>query len=296
MSLNIDIQPTTTSNLLWSFSPDRPPRPNVKIVFHGLIAFCYNTRSKECEVAFNRNDSDHQFVITVREKNRPPFYTYSPGPRVTIELGIDGRANDARFYYQGSKDDFDLNTEPPENFPRLLDFEMDDAYNTTHEKIDEAFTSKLYLRNGAVHTHQHTNSTFASVGYPKIFHVLSHVAKYVASDIQLEPSDKDKLYLKIDGTNVIRPGDIDPAKQYEIYFFNDCLDAGGRKCVDSDFHLNFDFVDIPTPLQFGLLTLSPGQDEAPAGLSIFDGYKPLSNDATPCMSVGFGQTDGFPAP
>lgn len=294
--MKVNLQPTVTSNLFWNFSEDRPPHPNVKVVFHGLMAFCYNRATKECEVAFHRGDLSHKLKIEVREKNKPPIYS-SPDPipqSVRIELGVDERPNDIRFYYQGSKDDFDRTNGHPQDFRWLLDFESDDGYNATLDKIRDFFTAKLYLKNGAMHTHQPTNSTFMSIGYPHGFRPLSHVAKFIAADIQLDASDKDKLYLKIDGTNVLRPGDIDPAKQYEIYFTNDCLDSGGAKCSASDFHLNFDAVDVPVPLRFALLTVFPGKDDPPPGLSISATYKPLSNDATPCMGVGFGQSDGFP--
>jgi hypothetical protein len=289
----IDIASSSTANLLWNFIDRRPNNPNFEIVFRGLMAFCYNPATQECEVAFHRDDPDHKFRIEVREKNHPepPVYALQNISRdVRIELGIDAKANDVGFYYQNSKDDFDRINGHPHDFRWLLDFESErHGYNIRLGKMRDQFTSKLYLRHGTFYTHQLTNSTFIALGvnHPLVF--TNRLPKYIISEVRVE--NNERLYLTIDGTDVLHDL-LDPNKSYEIHFLNDCIRAGSR-CTDSDFHRNFDFVDLPAYRRFTLVTVSPGRDDPPPAIYPSD-QRMASTDSAPCMGAGFGQSPGFP--
>lgn len=295
MTAELNALPTNTTNLLWRFSPNRPANPNVQVIFRGLMGFCYQTVKRECEVAFNREDASHHLKIVVSEKNKPPIYV-SPQviPRsVKVELGIERKANDVGFYYSGSPDSFDRRSGHPQDFRWLLDLESPgDGYGDELAKNRDFFAAKLYLRQGTLYTFQHTNSTFMALGLLHPFRFVGHMPKYTVADIEVAPAER--LYLKIDGVDVLPAGSIDPAKKYEIYFLNECFDDSGRRCQESDFDLNFEAVELALPLRFALMTLFRGRDDAPPGLSIESVYQPQNTDSAPCMGVGFGLSDGFP--
>jgi hypothetical protein len=213
---------------------------------------------------------------------------------VKIELGIQARTPDVNFYYQGSVTQFDRRTGHENDFRWLLDFESNDGYNRQLQKNRDSFNSKLFVRHGTFFTVHHTNSTFMSLGLQH-FNYLGHVTKYVGNEIKMGP--RDHLYLKINGIDVLAANPLDPAKHYEIHFLNECFDSPGHRCTDSDFGLNYEFIDqsdLPVFLRFNLVTLFAGADSAPTGLEVPKDFELQSNDSAPCMEVGFGQTDGYP--
>lgn len=284
----------------WRFSPYPVPSPNVKLIFLGLMGFCYNGTKREGEVTFNRASADHKFEIRVFKDCRE-IPTQIPAGAKVIKIGVTQRSPDVSYYYENSLLTFDRAKErPSRDFRWLLDFEVDDCYSKTVDKNASFFKTTLFVEHGNFYTHQLTNSVFKAKHGPKNGRELGQLAKVIAADIELAAGEC--LYFTAGDESVQVPVVQVPlcaggGAKYEIYFSNECKASDGSKCSASDFHLNFQACKNLPHGSFSLeLKGLPGDDDPPPGLCITDEFHARVTDSAPCMGAGFGQTDGFPPP
>ncbi|HEY6232587.1 MAG TPA: hypothetical protein VIW64_15090 [Pyrinomonadaceae bacterium] len=277
-----------------SAKPPETDNPGVRIIFQGLLVFCH--KGKQCEIALFRNDSKHHLEVTIFENCKQVFATTDDVDPIvirTMSIGIDGEAANVSFFHVGDPGTFDRVNGHQNDFWWLLD--LDDAYGKKLDKQMTAFKTKLTVSNGLFYTFQHTNSQFIGVDgpFPHGGKSLGHMAKIMAADI---PFEKDKsVTLKINGKDVFHPLKFKPGTRYEIYVSNECFDASGVTCADSDFDQNFEVTKLAHAERFQLkLDGAPGSDDPPRHLCISKDYHVDNTDAAPCVGVGFGQGDGFP--
>jgi hypothetical protein len=274
----------------------------VRLIFQGLAVFGH--KGKQAEVAFFRDDNQHQLevkVFEISDKCRQIFATTDANNPIFIKkmsVEVDGEASDASFFHIGDPKDFDrLNGLGHRNdFWWLLDFE-----GIYGKKLDkEKSKTKLTVKQGQFYTYQLTNSTYRGVDgpFPQSGEPLGHIPRVMAADIRL--TSGHSVLLKINGNDVCRPLTWKSGTRYEVYFSNECRKPNGAKCSDSDFDLNFKVTKLSPEEEFKLKVDKEGDDDPPLGLCITDDYVKLrkgrkkGTDRAPCMGVGFGQGDGLP--
>ena len=268
--------------------PD-PEKFNVKLIFAGICIFGSNLN--EAHVAFHRRHRNtHKMKIIVSKKGPrcTDIVTIGDGTRPVnfnkMELGIDGKASDAKFFL-GSEFDRKSNKGDELDFRWLLDLEGPEFYNKELKpKNNRKFRAKLIVRHGTFYTYQRTNTTFKAVGGPAPGY-LGHIAKVMAANIELQ--DGESVYLKINGRNVL-PDPLTNRDQHEIYFLNERVTGSGN-----DFKMAFDELDHSTSLAFSLDSVVTGDDTPTTGLCHNLPSVKRVTDEAPCMGASFGSGNGL---
>lgn len=270
----------------WRLDPHLPPRPNVKLVFIGLMIFCYNDKTGQCEVAFHRDSAKHDLVVQVFKDCRPVYDQLVPMSAQKLEIGIQKKKSDVSYYYVGSPDNFDRTNGDGQDFRWLLDLEGDDFFAGKLDKQPAFFKTKLYVEQGTFYTVQRTKSKFKAKGGKYNGHKKDSIARCIAARIEL--SGDDCLSFKLDGSDLLSSPICVDGSSYEIYFRNECKGCAS----DNDFHFVFDALKSVPGGRFDLELDGAAGVTAPLhGLCI---ASIEGTDAAPCMGVGFGQSGGFP--
>jgi hypothetical protein len=297
----------------WPRWPRRPAQPGfpkgetVTVVFHGLLAFCYNRRG-EGEVGVYNGSEVHQLSLEVWEGTEGKgslIYSYPVGqashlaPDLVLE--VNGPSLPGVWYYQPSEVFERLSSPQPEekDFRWIVDLENGEFYGRKLEKNPDAFKPKLRLKHGLFYTYRKTNSTFkvrkAQSGSER---PLGQIAHLVGANI----------YLARGGYAALRLGDQElrfnqrPGKKYEIHFKNDCEgEYEPRHPTDkrrrNDFHCYFEAVDVPPGEEEYELILDRGGRAAGRrvqDLALVGGVEIRSTDDAPCASSGYGKSPGNP--
>ena len=274
----------------WPPTPNWPANPSVRLLFWGIIAFCYN-KKKGCEIAFHSCSPTHKLGIRVYENCRqifPPLGGEIPGNVKKIEFGIIDKPMDVAFYQEPILGSFDRVRGSEHDFRWLLDFEGDDLYKKKFSKNSGVFFKKLYVSHGTFYTYQRTQSLFDIRGGAKEYTGI-HLARIMAADIEL--GQRECMALKFDGRDVLaHPLCWKQGTEYEVHFTNECYKPDGMPCTDGDFYLNFDLIKIHPKDRFEIVLNKYYTEQDP---HICEARYRVSDEA-PCMGAGFGQTGGFP--
>lgn len=281
-------------------TPPNSENPGVRLIFQGLMVFCHD--GKECDIGLFRDDNRHRLEIEIFENCVKIFSTTDVNNPVFIRnasIKIDGEGSGVSFFHQGLPSDFNRITGHKNDFWWLLD--LDAIYGKKLDKDKTFSKTKLTVKHGVFYTYQRTNSTFRGVGGPfSSSEDFEYIAKIMAADIV--PAPGQSVSLKINGHDVFYPLKPAPDTKYEVYFNNECWTPNGKKCKESDFHLNFKATKLGPNEKFDLKVKVEGKDDPPPNLCITREYAARitdaagqrGTDAAPCMGVGFGKGGGLP--
>ena len=282
------IRPQAAAKLVrkWRLDPHLPSQPNVKLVFIGLMIFCYNDDTGKCEVAFHRDSLKHDLRIQVFKDCKLVYNQPVSMGAQQLEIGIQKNKTDVSFYYVGSPDNFDKSKGDTQDFRWLLDLEGEDFFGAKLDKVKTFFKTKLYVEQGTFYTVQRTKSKFKVKGGKFNGQKKDYITRCVAARIVF--SGGDCLSFKVDGSDLLAFPICADGSSYEIYFLNECENCGN----DNDFHFVFDALKNVPGGRFDLeLDGAAGVSDPLPGLRIVG---TRGTDAAPCMGAGFGQSGGFP--
>jgi hypothetical protein len=176
----------------------------------------------------------------------------------------------------------------------------DDFYGSVYNGVtlkQGIYRKRLVVKNGTFFTHLRNESTYDVVGGPKPQTGI-YIASMVGLGIQLGPGEclsfKQNSKPAIPGNPPICGGS---GATYEMHFSNECRKPNDKLCDSSDFHLNFDSVDIPAGERFEVL-LNTKHTTTPPGLCKLERggkeYEIRVSDEAPCMGVGYGGGGAMP--
>lgn len=288
--------------------------PTVRIVFTGLLTFCHNKPSGDCEVGVH-NASDHFLHVMVWENDQlvqnwtghaatiatQSYFVYGRGPSV----GPVG-------FYQPTTA-FNRGSGQPRDFRWIVDLENSEFYGyrggrRSLPKVGQIVKPRVRLNTGLFHTAWRTCREFqrqdihASNGS---IIPMGSIASYLGVNIKLGTSDSAVISL---------PGYSNPMitaqKKYYILFANtcdrpDCADPNSsdpREQNDFFHHLATFTRNVGEP-SFYLMPQGPPCAD-PHDPSNTDLGLPASpelklkdyrvSDRAPCASAGFGEGGGLP--
>src|SRR5258708_39863512 len=89
------------STIVWPTCSQLPTNSGVRLIFAGLMGFCYNPTTKNLEVGFYTKDGKHEPGIFVYEKPGCHPSVINPGTR-RMRIGITGQPSNVCFYNTGS--------------------------------------------------------------------------------------------------------------------------------------------------------------------------------------------------
>ena len=123
------LQPVLAAPPKWPITSTAPAstNPGVRLIFQGLTSFCH--KSKECDVTFFREDSDHKLEVKVYEitdRCRQIFATTDGNNPIFIKkmsVEVEGKDSDVSFFHVGPPGVFNRRTGDPKDFWWLLDFD-----------------------------------------------------------------------------------------------------------------------------------------------------------------------------
>jgi hypothetical protein len=317
---------TKTYDRLGTFPPDEP---TVRIVFHGLMCFFFDSKNKTCEVGIHNTTHGnsthahpHELSIGVWLKSpngdclfehpgKLPGSTSHAIGNVTIDvddsIAPPGVA-DGIYVYQSSTSFID-----ERNWSHVIDFE--DIYGPLTKSIDSN-TLKPSVRinkHGVFYTLHRTESQFVlhpedgsadkSVGQD------GHVAEFVAANIYLKSTGSVTLNAPILPIPLVLSAAT--GLKYQIDIMNNCR-KGGAKCVfhpasthkeeRNDFYLyyeNFKWGSKPNP-EFQLIKTPSGEPNPDWAQRLKICIEPDvgrhfdADDKAPCGATGYGGTSGLP--
>lgn len=294
----------------WPYDQIPPGNENLKLVFDGLMAFCYNSEGC-CEIGLNPGRGKHSLALDIFTNvvgnppcKRFPAFTAAQvmrASKITVEI-LDS-APSVNFYHLN---DFDRINGDPRDFAWMLDMEKD-FHPAGVQFGSNPFPKKVFVKQGKFYTSQLTQSTFNRIDDPNNPGTgsptsLGHMPRLTAAAINI-PVGAYAL-LTLDNLPPLPLPGI-PFVNYEIQFTNECFDSGSR-CQwlyprdaneerRNDFCLHYDaFRPRSGHVKYGII-LDNGSGATPSLNKCSEGGLRIDNtDEAPCMATGYGQTGGFP--
>lgn len=207
--------------------------PTVQVNFRGLLAFCYNEDTSECEVGVV-NQSDHFLSVEVFEDEKNVHQWTDHAAAVVNESYFIKGSDDLPYvcFFQPTTA-FDRNVGHQNDFRWILDLESSEFYGPRSgerrrlDRRSSALKPRLKIDTGQFFTLLRSNCSyrrqdFGGTASSKVH--LGKIAAEMAVRIFLGPND----YL-----SVLLPGGFNTRftsrKQYRVNFSNDCDD---ESCLD----------------------------------------------------------------
>jgi len=297
--------PQNENSLRWTVSNRIPDSPTIKIVFHGLLAFCHNGDLR-CEIGAHNRAEDHSPTLEIIENGKQTdFLDAAEFRRLGAQIiELTAEAPDppgVSFFMQGGMLDRCKPKDNPNDFRWMLDMEGRDFYDRPPgQPLDKKlgfFSPKLIVHHGVFYTLDTTKNKFKrSLRGDRM---LGHLSFFMAANIKLKSG---RAFLRGGGLN----REFEAAKKYQINFKNVCLHKN-KECKFKPGSLNKeernDFFEY-----YKTFAIPPGREEfeltlhgTPINarhsfkkLGLMADVGPTSTDPAPCGGLGFGQTTGLP--
>ena len=289
-SRNLDRRPHEN----WPTTDTLPEDARLRIVFHGLLSFCYNGPRDHAEIGVFNRSPNHSLRIIVYEGHCPDgtviaAYTadqLTANGNFTLE--VTGTPNNVSSFQSSRPRD-------PSDFRWLLDMEGPDIFDENVPKKGGHYKPTLIVKRGVFYTHDTTASTFklrevASGNIRRVGSMAYLVGAYIRCNAgeqatltlpRAHPSDPPYVHN-------FRPED----GMREVHFVNSCLE-GGFACSDSDYHHHFDSLH---PSHSGRFVLEPDRpinfEHTCENGGLLHDVEPRSTDPAPCASTGYGRSNG----
>jgi hypothetical protein len=271
-------------------------QPDIRVVFHGLLMFCFDG-SRQCEVGIhNATHSDppqrrHLLEVNLWTKRgnacpRLPARLFAGDSRdlQNIEMRVDFPPDDMdgvfAFTAAGGKET------DKRDFRWVPDLEGDSFYNAVLPKRLDLLRPSLRINNGLFHTIYKTNSTFKKVGGQGAPGV-GNIGTVVGANIYL--SDDSQFTLQLD--SLLVPLLREPGVTYQIDFTNTCECLAVEE--QNDFNLYRDAFEIPpakSEIKLALDVETPGDDVIDI---CFLTSGPHESDRAPCGPAACGRSSSL---
>lgn len=287
----------------WPIGNTLPQAPTIQLFFLGILGFRYDARNQKCEIGIHHGSATHRLMVTVVEDpSRIIYETPAQGFGVgtIIEFGILGKPSNVSFLQAtGRLNRTDRNTNSTD-FRWLFDVEHNDFYGFPLPLREGVYRQRLLINNGVFYTHDLTHSNFDVIGgrtqYTKI-----HVPTVIGARVPLGVGECASLTVNRDQVLPANTVCRASGKTYRFFFTNNCT-RSGQPCAHSDFHLNFDAINLPHDQRFELVLNERGRSPKSAQQTKLERDEAellrrtgmVVNDEAPCMGVAFGKTEGFP--
>ena len=287
----------------WPIGNTLPQAPTIELFFLGILGFRYDARNQKCEIGIHHGSATHKLRVTVVEDPSRIIYETPRegfGIGTIIEFGILGKPSNVSFLQaSGRLNRTDRNTNSTD-FRWLFDVEHNDFYGFPLPLREGVYRQRLIINNGVFYTHDLTRSNFDVIGgrtpYTKIY-----VPTVMGARVPLGVGEC--AFLTVNGAQVLPANTVCRAsgKTYRFIFTNNCT-RSGQPCAHSDFHLNFDAINLPHDQRFELVLNEPGRSVKSAQQTKLERDEAellrqagmVVNDEAPCMGMGFGKNEGFP--
>jgi hypothetical protein len=289
----------------WNPTNQIPEDETIDLIFHGLLAFCYNS-DEHCEIGAHNDAEDHSpsleiFEDGTRKRSFSGGELRGLGANIITLTAEDPDPPGVFFFMKDGELDRQHPEDNPYDFRWLLDLEGPDFYDRPPgmplEQNLGFYRPKLVVHHGVFYTADTTRTQFKrSLRGDRI---LGHVSYYVAAKIKLRS-----------GTALLKGGELEytfhAGKKYQVTFANVCS-HNGKACkfepnsLDKEERNDFfeyykTFQLPPAREEFELKIHGPAieHDHSTRRLGFMGEVDPRSTDPAPCGGVGFGQSPGFP--
>lgn len=271
--------------------------PDLRVVFHGLLSFCYTDRG-HAEVGVFDASAEHKLRIKISGGTCDDrIYTGIQLSKGDFILEVTGDLPQGVSSFQTGAEFNRLDNEntSPNDFRWMLDLEGPDIYDSfIINKRPSHYRPRLFVRSGLFYTIEKTGSTFrAENDDGTVKRDVGNIAFCTGCNIYLKTGQQAVLTLKrADGEDITCRFDKTGSLQ-KIYFTNTCRLAGGGECPDPDFGRHFDSFDPPGgQRKFKLVAVK--KEKIPHDCSGLSRSLQESTDEAPCGGVGYGGTTSIP--
>jgi len=280
--------------------------PTLSILFGGLLAFCFNENSYECEVGVH-NSSDHFLNIKVwRNDQEKPIFTWT-GHAATVKndsYSVRGSANLPSVHFFQPAENFERQSANEHDWRFILDLESPEFYGfptgrRTLTRRSNILKPRLRIDTGLFYAAKLSHCDYRRQhldGSGYLF--LGKIAASLGVNIRLNGSDY---------VDVALPGGfnrrITAGTGYTIRFENNCLSLdcddpnSSDPEVQNDFHHhNATFVKPAGQELLYLVRDSLACTEPGPNMDLLDkvgASLKAASDRAPCASAGFGTGGGL---
>lgn len=264
-----------------------PTNSGVRLIFAGLMGFCYNPTTKKCEVGFYTREADHHPMVMVSEKPGCQSSMMTPGTG-RMKIGITNQPSGVCFYNLGGT--FNRLTGNDRDIRWMIDLSV---WYPRHTIPPGYFAPVLEVAHGTFFTMQKSNSTFKRVptSGATTSEPYGYLTRYLAADIQVANGQTVTLDTGVQ-TRVLYPT---PQRTYEVLFTNLC----DPPSATSDFHLLVEAISSPGDTLYNFYLDLLGNEADPhfcTGDGEIKRKSLAAADDAPCMGAGFGDVPAFPGP
>jgi hypothetical protein len=282
----------------WPVTNVLPEDARLRIVFHGLLSFCFNNNPQRnyAEIGVFNKSPNHKLRVVVYQGQCPTgtviddFTADELTKNGEFTLEVPNTANNVASFQ-------DPNPKNPNNFSWLTDIEGPDFFDSNVPKKAGHYKPTLIVKRGVFYTHDLTASTFKvrEVATGNINRI-GPMAYFVGAYVKCNPGEGAVLTLPRHNpsdppfTRTYRPED----GMREIHFINSCVE-NGNACTDSDFHHHLDSIQAS---HSGRFVLEPDREvhfeHTCQSASLLADVERRSTDPAPCASTGYGRSPGTP--
>jgi hypothetical protein len=283
--------------------------PTISIDLTGLLAFCYNEDSEECEVGVH-NASDHFLTVRVFE-NAHLVHSWTGHASTVRDESYSFRGSSAlpgvRFFHP--TENFDRGSRNEQDFRFILDLESSEFYGPsggrrTLSKRPGVLRPKLSFDTGLFFAARLTHCSYRRqdlFGTPSSRVPMGRIASHLGVHTLLGAGDY--VDVNLPGAYSSR---LTSQKKYEIFFGNicdrdDCVDpTSADPHAQNDFHFFHDtFIREQNDPLLYIITDPPCIE--PTSMPLTTGPNPgltvgikEGSDRAPCASAGYGSAGGLP--
>ncbi len=276
-----------------------PEDPTIKLVFTGLLAFCFTPPSgpakTRCQVGILRKDS-HEFRVRIfkvtadgfremKDESKKISESILPPPGVAPPSGgfslpdivmnvVNPRTEGIALYMNGpfARDESD----DPNDFRWIPDIEGPEFHDRSLPVKEGSLKPSFILNNGLFYTALKVPARKVRQGDPVTD---LDVAGFTGANIYLDEADSKAILTFGNPTQTVELKK-EPGTTYKIHVFNDCPDAS-PPVISGDFRFYYDAFQVPVISERFNLVGPPSPSGAP------DSHR------SPCGPAYGGKSSGF---